>query len=121
MITSVPLILQVSKCVKRKHSVGWYRAALAFVVVADMIPSKNSKILWWFVTRQPDVHFPVLLSTFTRSRFQVKPAALLIPINAFSFWWSRNQKSPFPGYVGSGFSPPAQFSLFYTTSCGGLH
>ena len=32
----------------------------------------------------PDVPYPVLLSTFIRSRFQAKPATLLIPIN-FSF------------------------------------
>jgi hypothetical protein len=32
----------------------------------------------------PDVPFPVLLSTLTRSRFQAKPATLLIPID-FSF------------------------------------
>ena len=29
----------------------------------------------------PDVPFPVLLSTFIRSRFQAKPATLLIPID----------------------------------------
>jgi hypothetical protein len=34
----------------------------------------------------PDVPFPALLSTLIRRRFQVKPAALLIPIdNFFSF------------------------------------
>ena len=31
----------------------------------------------------PDAHFPVLLSTLTRRRFQVKPATLLIHIDNF--------------------------------------
>jgi hypothetical protein len=31
----------------------------------------------------PDAYFPVLLSTPIRSRFQVKPATLLIPIGLF--------------------------------------
>ena len=33
----------------------------------------------------PDVLLPVLLPTLIRSRFQVKPAILLIPINTFSY------------------------------------
>ena len=33
----------------------------------------------------PDAHFPVLLTTLIRSRFQVKPATLLIPIDIHLF------------------------------------
>jgi hypothetical protein len=37
----------------------------------------------------PNVPVQVLLSTLIRSRFQVKPATLLIPINLFLyFWWN---------------------------------
>jgi len=50
----------------------------------------------------PDVPFPVLLSTLIRSRFQAKPATLLILID-FSFlfaveelYGTRYQSAPFP-------------------------
>jgi len=36
----------------------------------------------------PDLPFPTLLSTLIRRRFQVKPVALLIPIDLFIFWRS---------------------------------
>jgi len=42
----------------------------------------------------PDVPFPALLLTLIRRRFQVKPAALLIPIAIFFFLWWRSFTVP---------------------------
>jgi hypothetical protein len=63
----------------------------------------------------PDVPFPAaLLSTFTRRRFQVKPASLLIPIDLFlfllveEFYGTQYQSGSFSlNNVGSGFLLPA--------------
>ena len=43
-----------------------------------------SSFVYTLLLSIPDVPFPILLSTLIRSRFQAKPATLLIPIN-FSF------------------------------------
>ena len=67
----------------------------------------------------PDAHFPVPLSTFIRSQFQVKPATLLIPINCLflllfveGFYSTRYQSGFFLLIiVGSGFSPVCRFAL----------
>jgi len=62
----------------------------------------------------PDVHFPVLLSTLIRSRFQLKLTTLLIPIYLVLFLWveefygTQYQSGSFSLInVGSVFSLPA--------------
>jgi len=66
----------------------------------------------------PDAHFPALSSTMIRSRFQVKPATLLISIDLFfffggGFYGTRYQIGSFSLIdVGSGFHCPRIFSLF---------
>ena len=63
-----------------------YSALLAQALHLPIIPFLSTTLPNWFI---PDTHFPVLLSTVIRSRFQVKPATLLIPIDLFFpfFWW----------------------------------
>ena len=68
----------------------------------------------------PDVPFPVLLSTLIRSRFQVKPATLLIPIDfPFLFvveelYGTRYQSGSFSLIdVGSGFHRLRSFFLLF--------
>jgi len=50
------------------------------------LPPSSMCTLWTFLLNLsiPDVPFPLLLSTLIRSRFQAKPATLLIPID-FSY------------------------------------
>ena len=54
------------------------------------LPPSSMCTLWTLLRNLsiPDVPLPVLLSTLIRSRFQAKPATLLIPID-FSFPFSR--------------------------------
>ena len=63
------------------------------------LPPSSMCTLWTLLLNLsiPDVPFPVLLSTLIRSRFQAKPATLLIPID-FSF--------PFRGGGALRFSVP---------------
>jgi hypothetical protein len=68
----------------------------------------------------PDVPFPVLLSALIRSRFQAKPATLLIPIDfPFLFaveelYGTRYQSDSFSLInVGSGFHCLRSFFFFY--------
>jgi len=66
----------------------------------------------------PDVHFPLLLSILIRSRFQVKPATLLIPIHFFlcggGLFSTRYQSGSFSlVYVGSGLHCLCSFFFFF--------
>jgi len=69
----------------------------------------------------PDVPFPVLLSTLIRSRFQAKPATLLIPINfpflfaveeLYGTRYQSGSQSFSLIYVGSGFHCLRSFLFF---------
>jgi len=65
----------------------------------------------------PDVPFPTLLSTVNRSRFQVKSATLLIPIDLFPFngGGTRFQSGSFSSInVGSGLSLSVSSKKRYT-------
>ena len=69
-----------------------------------------AKLVHTMVPGWPDVPFPVLLSTLIRSRFQAKPATLLIPIDfPFPFRGGGALRYLVPkwllflNYVGSGF------------------
>jgi hypothetical protein len=65
----------------------------------------------------PDVPFPVLLSTLIRSRFQAKPATLLIFLSYFTVkelygtWYQSGSFSLI--YVGSGFHCLRNFSFTF--------
>jgi len=87
------------------------------------LPPSSMCTLWTSLLNLsiPDVPFPVLLSTLTRSRFQAKPATLFIPID-FPFFFAveelygtRYQSGSFSlFYVGSGFHCACVVFLFFS-------
>jgi len=68
----------------------------------------------------PGAYFPVLLSALIRSRFQVKPAILLVPSPtvSFSMWWRSftvpgTKVAPFPNLCGKWLHSLCSFFFFY--------